>query len=383
MKWSRRFQWEARPNALSLAKAQALAEGRRLLDLTVSNPTRAGIAYPDDLLAALADPRALRYEPEAAGLRAAREAVAEYYANHGATVHPDQILLTASTSEAYHYLFKLVGDPGDEVLVPRPSYPLFEFLAGLELLHAIPYATRNPDPCNLATERTRAVVTVHPNNPTGEYLSPAGAASLVARCAELRLALLADEVFLDYPLDEARPRSFAAAPEGLVCVLSGLSKVCGLPQMKLGWMVLAGENGAVARGHLDLIADTYLSVSAPVQWASLLWLRRRAEVQQAILSRVRQNSDRIRRALSGSGIAYQPPQGGWTAVVQLPGTLDEEVLVLRLLEDYGILVQPGYFYDFTGSSRVVLSLLSTPEELEEGLQGLKRAVDSLRCDRIL
>lgn len=371
VKFSRRLKWESRPNALSVARAALEASGRRLVDLTVSNPTRAGIPYPEDLLGALTDPRSLRYEPTAVGPAAVREAVAEYYAGHGASVHPDRILLTASTSEAYHYLFKLLADPGDEILVPRPSYPLFDFLAGLELLHPVPYSLRAADPCNLASQRTRVLVTVHPNNPTGEALTASAAASLAERCATLNMALIADEVFLDYHLSGAPLQTLATLDTGNVFVLSGLSKVCGLPQMKLGWMVLAGQADSEVLERLELIADTYLSVSAPAQWASLDWLRRHREIQAPILQRIRTNSDRIAALCEGSAITYQQPKGGWTAVLELPSTVNEEVLVLRLLEEHRVLVQPGYFYDFSRGSRLVLSLLSAPEDLEYGVDRLK------------
>ncbi|MBY0505768.1 MAG: pyridoxal phosphate-dependent aminotransferase [Bryobacteraceae bacterium] len=366
MKHSRRFSGESRPNALSLARATS---GRPLLDLTVSNPTQAGIPYPEDLLAALADPRALRYQPSAMGLQPAREAVAAYYASLGAEVHPDQILLTASTSEAYHYLFKLLADPGDEVLIPRPSYPLFEFLAGLELLETVPYPLHAPDPWNLASTRTRALIAVHPNNPTGDFLIRPD--RLAERCAALGIALIADEVFLDYPLTPAQPPTLAALD---AFVLSGLSKICGLPQMKLGWLVMPRSLPAAMRERLELIADTYLSVSAPVQWAAVSWLARRVELQAPILARLRRNSAYLVEAFADSGMVYQPPQAGWTAVLKLPSTTDEEVLALRLIQVYGVLLQPGYFYDFSGDPRVVLSLLTPPEDLAAGVNALKDAL---------
>ena len=374
MRYSRRFKWEVRPNALALARTAVAASGRRLVDLTVSNPTKAGIPYPDDLLAGLSDARALQYEPHAAGLLATREAVAEYYADLGAAVHPDQIILTASTSEAYHYLFKLMADPGDEILVPRPSYPLFEFLAGLELLDSVPYPADSPDPCNLATDRTRAMVTVHPNNPTGEYLTDAHAQALASRCAALGIGLIVDEVFLDYRLTAGQPQTMAKHEADGVFVLSGLSKVCGMPQMKLGWMVLTGEHQAEVRDRLELMADTYLSVSAPVQWAGIDWLRRRAEIQKPILERIGANSQCLGEMLSNTGIIYHAPQGGWTAILELPSTLDEEVLALRLMSESGIVVQPGYFYDFGAGSRLILSLLTDPRDLQWGVERLKSEI---------
>lgn len=374
MKYSRRFIWEARPNALWIERKALEAAGRPVVDLTISNPTQAAIPYPADLLASLSDPRALHYEPQATGLFAAREAVAEYYADYGASVHPDQILLTASTSEAYHYLFKLLADPGDEILVPRPSYPLFEYLAGLELLDTVPYPAGSADPCNLATDRTRAVVTVHPNNPTGEYLTALQAQLLASRCAALGIGLISDEVFLDYRLQGGPVQTLANLPRGRVFVLSGLSKVCGLPQMKLGWMVLAGEPQREVREKLELIADTYLSVGAPVQWASIEWLRRRGEMQRPILDRIRTNDQLLSRLLSGSALNYEPPQGGWTAVLELPSALDEEALALRLLRESGILIQPGYFYDFDPAPRMIVSLLTPAADLAWGVERLKAAM---------
>jgi len=378
---SRRLRWDPRPNALSVAKAAALASGRRLIDLTVTNPTQAGIVYPDDLLAALSDRRAMLYQPDAAGILAAREAVAGYYAGHGAQVHPDQVILTASTSEAYHYLFKLLADPGDEVLVPRPSYPLFDFLAGLELLDAVPYRLSDSDPCNLATDRTRALISVHPNNPTGSCLTQQQAKFLSMRCASLHMALVADEVFLDYPVAGPVPQTMAVLEGGSRYIFSGLSKVCGLPQMKLGWIVLSGEVEPALREGLDLIADTYLSVSAPIQWAAIDWLRRRFEIQSSILLRIKGNDLWLRQWAKENGIHYQPPEAGWTAVLELPGTIDEEVLVMRLLTGYGILVQPGYFYEFQGPSRLVVSLLTPTDDLEEGMSGLKSEMADLMGEK--
>lgn len=374
---SRRLRWDPRPNSLSLAKSAALASGRRLIDLTLSNPTQAGIAYPDDLLAALCDRRAMTYQPDAAGLLMTREAVAEYYVGHGAHVHPDQVILTASTSEAYHYLFKLLANPGDEVLIPRPSYPLFDFLAGLELLDTVPYRLSNPDPCNLATDRTRALVTVHPNNPTGTGLTVAQAQSLATRCASLDMAMIADEVFLDYPVAGPIPQTMAQLPDGGPFVLSGLSKVCGLPQMKLGWMVLTGQVEPAVREGLELIADTYLSVSAPIQWAGIEWLRRREEIQSSILNRIAESNLWLRKWTKDHGVGYNPPEAGWTAVLELPSTFDEEVLVMRMLTEYGIVVQPGYFYEFQGLPRLVVSLLTPSHDLEEGMGGLKAVLSDL------
>lgn len=363
MRLSGRFTWQSQPNALALAKAERRAAGLPLIDLTISNPTRAGISYPPDLLQPLVDPRTLTYEPEAFGLPAAREAVAAYYRDHGADVSPERIVLTASTSEAYHYLFQLLADPGDEILIPRPSYPLFEYLAGLDWVSTHAYRLGREMPTDLATNRTRAVVAVHPNNPTGKYLRDG--AEVAARCEALGMAFLVDEVFLDYRLRSGVMGTLAKLDDRTTFVLSGLSKICGLPQMKLGWMVLPARLEAEARDRLELVADTYLSVSAPVQWAAASWLGRRQEVQAAILERLRANLSLLARSFPGIDV-----ECGWTAVVELPSTVDEEVLALRLLQEAGVLVQPGYFYDFDPAPRLVLSLLTPLDDMERGIAAI-------------
>jgi len=355
--FSRRLNWHAEPNAL----AKALAEHRGpLLDLTESNPTRAGLVDAD--LRALGDPRAARYEPSPRGLLAAREAVSAYY---GGAVSPERIWLTASTSEAYAWLFQLLCDPGDEVLIPRPSYPLFEFLAGLQGVTARQYSLHYHEGWWLdlealersVTARTRAVVAVSPNNPTGHYLQP-GLADL---CARRGLALIADEVFLDFPVD--RPVASTAIGEMpcLTFTLSGLSKVCGLPQMKLGWIV---ANGAV-ESKLDLVADTYLSVSAPVQYAAEAWLAERGPYQRRTMERVRANLTVLRAA--GSDVLRV--EGGWSAIARLPATRGEDDWMLALIGE-GVLVQPGFFYDFESEPWAVLSLITPPEIFREGVERL-------------
>ena len=295
----------------------------------------------------------MTYQPEASGLRSAREAVSQYYRGR---VHPDQVVLTASTSEAYSWLFKLLCDPADEVLVPRPSYPLFEFLADLEAVHAVQYPMHygqgwyiDRDALRASiTGRTRAIVFVHPNNPTGSFCKPDEFAFL--QC--LGLPLIFDEVFLDYGFD-VRPEYPADFR------LSGLSKVCGLPQLKLGWIVV---NDPAARESLELITDTFLSVGSPVQHALPKLLATKQGIQEQIMRRARRNMATLREL----GATILEPEGGWTGVIQVPRTRSEEEWVLTLLREHRVLVQPGYFYDFTSEAFLVLSLLTPEETFREG-----------------
>ncbi len=351
------------------------SSGAAILDLTESNPTAAGFAYPSDqILAALADPRALRYQPAAAGMPSARAAVSEDY--YSGRVDPGRILLTASTSEAYTFVFKLLADPGDEVLVPRPSYPLFDFLAALDAVRVVPYPLAYENTWAIdfdalarsITPRSRAIVLVNPNNPTGSFLKQSEIGPLIALASEHNLALISDEVFSDYALreDPRLVRSLTEVTEVPTFCLSGLSKVAGLPQMKLGWIVTSDEQ---AFERLELIADTYLSVGAPVQLAAPVLLGLRIELQNQILARVRAN-----RAFLASQIGPASPwrlletEGGWYAILEAPRIQSEEEWVLSLLGDDGVLVQPGFFFDFEREAFLVLSLLTLEEVFEEGVR---------------
>jgi hypothetical protein len=349
--------------------------GAAILDLTESNPTAAGFAYPSDqILAALADPRALRYQPAAAGMPSARAAVSEDY--YSGRVGPGRILLTASTSEAYAFVFKLLADPGDEVLVPRPSYPLFDFLAALDAVRVVQYPlvyhnTWTIDFDALAsaiTPRTRAIVLVNPNNPTGSFLKQSELGPLISLCREHNLALISDEVFADYALEPGRlqvVRTLTEVTEVPTFCLSGLSKVSGLPQLKLGWVVAAEQ----AFERLELIADTYLSVSAPVQLALPALLGLRTQLQNQILARVRAN-----RAFAVSQIGPRSPwrlleiEGGWYAILEAPRLQSEEEWVLSLLASDSVLVQPGFFFDFEREAFLVLSLLTPEDVFREGVR---------------
>ena len=360
--------------------------GARILDLTESNPTRAGIEYPADILSAFEDPRLLVYDPAPAGSREARKAVARYYAARGQHVTPERVLLTASTSEAYAYLFKLLTDPGDCVLVPRPSYPLFEFLADMESIEVRQYPLVYHggwaiDPEALAgavTERTRAVVMVNPNNPTGSYVKRAELAAIARLCAERGMAILSDEVFADYVLTPDPERAdTTGVEECLTFSMSGLSKIAGLPQMKLGWIVAGGPAAlrAAAQERLEWIADTYLSVGAPVQCAAGKLLALGDAIQRRIRERTAANLCYARAALAGSAANILAVEGGWYITVQAPRIRSEEEWVLELLAREGVLVQPGFFYDFESEAYLVVSLLTAPEVFREGVARLRKMAD--------
>jgi hypothetical protein len=377
--FSRRTRWDRTPNRLSLLLEAKRRAGSELLDLTESNPTRAGLLAPAEVLGLLADPGALAYDPQPAGLRGARDAVAAQFERHGARVDPGRIVLTASSSEAYSHLFKLLCDPGDSVLVPRPSYPLFEYLARLESLEVARYPLAYDGAWHLPldalraaiTPRTRAIVVVHPNNPTGSFLERDEAGALLALCAERGIAVLSDEVFADYA-DQASTRrfgSFAGDGPALAFALGGLSKSCGLPQLKLGWIAAAGpaslRDEALAR--LEIVADTYLSVATPVQRAAGGILARLPELQRPIAERVRANRELLAAATLGSPVTLLAAEGGWYAILQVPATLSEEDRVCRLLDASGVLVHPGFFFDFEREAFLVLSLLPEPARFAQGV----------------
>jgi hypothetical protein len=350
--------------------------GAPILDLTESNPTRAGFDYPtEEILAALAQTPAMLYEPTPRGLVVAREAVAGYYAERGFSVDPEHIHLTASTSEAYSYLFKLLADQHQSVLVPQPSYPLFEFLAALEGVDLRHYELSYVHPLGwridfdsverAITADTRAIIVVSPNNPTGSFIKLHEVERLNAICAERGLALIVDEVFGDYgfDVDNSRAASLVSNDAALTFVMSGLSKILALPQMKLGWIVTSGPAGLrdEAIERLDLIADTFLSVGAPVQHAAPAWLRLRQPLQDQILNRARGNLNWLEQRLGDSPLRLLRVEGGWYATLELPRHFSEEDWVLTLLEEEDVLSHPGYFFDFSREAFLVLSLLPRAE----------------------
>ncbi len=373
--FSRRVPSDLRPNALA-------ERGRRVpaaYDLTVSNPTACGLPYPGTLLAPLSRPSGLRYRPDPRGIEAARSAVAADSLRHGARIDPGRVVLTASSSEAYSFLFKLLCDPGDAVLVPVPSYPLFEHLASLDGVRAIPYLLDPADGFRPAIEdplpdRVRAVIAVHPNNPTGSFVDAAGAERIASACRSTGAARIVDEVFLDYPLSRLDPPStFAAETDVLTFVLGGLSKSVGLPQLKLSWIVASGPGPRVeeALHRLEFVADSYLSVATPVQLALPHLLSEGRSVRRAIRERCLANLGVLTEAVSAvPALAAPAPEGGWSALVRFPAVVSEERLALDLLEKDGVAVHPGYFFDFPSEGWLVVSLLPEPETFAEGVSRL-------------
>jgi aspartate/methionine/tyrosine aminotransferase len=376
------------PNRLSRAIERRRWESRAFIDLTVSNPTRAELPYPDDLLAPLASREGLVYAPEPLGIPAARQAVSDDYARRGLDVPAERIVLTASTSEAYSVIFKLLCDPGDEVAVPRPSYPLFEHLTRLDALRVRGYDLEahgawSIDLASLESalgERTRVVLLVSPNNPTGSVVRQDELERIVALCAPRGIAVVIDEVFADYDL-AAPPscqRGWAAnVREGLAFGLGGLSKSIGLPQVKLGWMALAGgeTNLRAAIERLELVCDTYLSVSTPVQLAAGELLARGAAVRDAIQARVSANYRRALELSRASACSVAPADGGWYAVLAVPTLGSEEDLVVQLLEERDVLAHPGFFFDFPRETFLVVSLLTPEPEFADGISRIVRHFD--------
>ncbi|HWG22431.1 MAG TPA: pyridoxal phosphate-dependent aminotransferase [Terracidiphilus sp.] len=377
MRFSQRTNWNTEESELSRAHRERLAAGLPVADLTASNPTRCGLTYPEDLLDALRNPRALDYDPSPRGLLRARQAVCAYYADHGARVEPQQVMLTTSTSEAYSYLFRLLCDPGSEILAPQPGYPLFDYLAALDdvRLRTAPLVYDHQwqiDPEGFRrsiSQATRAIVLVHPNNPTGHFTQAWEARELAGLCREFGLSLIVDEVFLDYAFDAAdRPRTFAAGLEDVpVFVVSGLSKIAGLPQMKAAWLVATGPEREAALDRLEVVADTFLSMNAPVQWAMPAWLGGRHGIQKQILARVRANLAELDRQLAGEPVVRRlEVEGGWYAVLRIAALEPDEVTAAKLLER-GVWVHPGHFFGMPEAGWLVLSLLAPVEEFRTGV----------------
>jgi aspartate/methionine/tyrosine aminotransferase len=385
--FSSRFHWDLRPNRVTRLLQAKRRDGARIFDLTESNPTHAALEYPPEIVHAFEDPRVLVYEPAPAGSPEAREAVARYYGARGVKVETPRILLTASTSEAYAYLFKLLTDPGDQVLVPRPSYPLFEFLATMESVEVRQYPLAYHGEWGIDLDalaasvsgRTRAVVLVNPNNPTGSYVKRAELKALAGLCAARGIALISDEVFSDYPLapDADRVSTLAGVEDCLAFSMSGLSKILGLPQMKLGWIVVSGPASLrrEATEKLEWIADTYLSVSTPVQCAAARLLSAGQAVQEQIRQRTAANLSVARETLAGSAANILAVEGGWYITVQVPRVRSEEEWTLELLDRRDVLVQPGFFYDFETEAFLIVSLLTAPGIFREGISRLRSMVD--------
>ena len=379
VRFSQRLAWGAQENRLAHAEAERRASGLPFFDLTLSNPTQAELPYPAAAIGqALADPAAALYQPSPRGHLQARAAVAADYARRGAAIDADHILLTASSSESYALLFKLLGDPGQVVLVPEPSYPLFDYLANLEGLAPRPYRLAfdgrwHIDFPSLDFTDVAAIVVVSPNNPTGSYLGAEDCDRLCVLAAEHGLGVIADEVFADFPIAPAADavRALAGRPgPALTFSLGGLSKASGLPQMKLGWVAATGPRDLVepALANLELVADTYLSVSTPVQLALPKLLELGTEIRRAIEERVLRNRKALAERIGpDSPCTLLPAEAGWSAILRVPEILSDEEWALRLVRDDGVLVQPGYFFDLRLGATLVLSLLTPPAIFDRGL----------------
>jgi len=388
-----RTNWPLAPNRFTQAVEQHRLAGNELLDLTVSNPTNCGFAYPEeDILGALTDQRVFRYAPESKGLRGAREAVADYYRGRTGftgpcgSLDPERIVLASGTSEAYSHIFRLLCEPGDEILAPSPSYPLFEFLADLSDIRLVTYPLLYdhgwqvdlPSLRAAISPRSRAVLVVHPNNPTGSFVKPGEATVLSEICAERTLALVADEVFLDYSSGAETARTFAGNDSALTFTLSGLSKICLLPQMKLAWVVVSGPAALAetAVERLEVIADTYLSPSTPVQLAAPRFLALRHGLQKQLRQRVTANLATVDAMLRESKVLTRlDREGGWYAVLRVPATGSDEDLAVELLERCCVLVHPGHFFNFSRDGFLVLSLITPEPQFCEGVQRLWKFFD--------
>jgi alanine-synthesizing transaminase len=380
--FAKRTNWNLETNRLSAALAAHRAAGKPLIDLTVSNPTECGFQYDEEIiLSALRNPSAMRYEPNPRGLEVARGAVARYYAERGAAVSNDDIFLTTGTSEAYSFVFRTLCDPEHELLIPEPSYPLFEFLADIQDVRLVRYPLVYDHGWQIdfhaleqaMTPRTRGVIVVHPNNPTGHFVKAEEMRKLNDICAACEIAIIADEVFLDFALGNRQLATFAANPAALTFTMSGLSKICGLPQMKAAWLTVSGPEAskADAVSRIEVIADTYLSMNAPVQWAMPALLGQRRSFQKQLMARVNENLSELDRQLTQQkSCSRLDVEGGWNAVIRVPATRSDEELALELLATKYVYVHPGHFYDFPASGYLVVSLITQKVEFSEAVRRL-------------
>ncbi|HSS98118.1 MAG TPA: pyridoxal phosphate-dependent aminotransferase [Terriglobales bacterium] len=379
--FSKRTDWKLTHNRFTEAQRELEKSGSAVFDLTVSNPTRTGVQHDESIFQALLNPKALDYDPHPKGMLSAREAVANYYREQyrEGDFDPESLILTTSTSEGYSYIFRLLCNPEDEILVPKPSYPLFEFLADLQDVKQVPYPLLYdhgwqidfPSLHKALTPKTRAIVLVHPNNPTGSFVNPSEQSALNDFCNEHGLALIVDEVFLDYAHDGVRRQTFAANAKTLTFTLSGLSKISALPQMKLAWVVTSGpaEEVHAAMQRLEVIADTYLSVNAPIQLAMPVLLDQRRNVQSFLLNRLQENIQQLDLQISRQKTCTRlNVEGGWYAVLRVPVTQSDEDLAIAIIKNLSVLVHPGHFYDFPNDGYLVVSLITEPQEFSEGVK---------------
>jgi alanine-synthesizing transaminase len=390
--FSRRTDWDLSLTPFARAVERHRASGRDLLDLSESNPTRVGLGYEvPQILGALSDRRSLEYAPDPKGLIAARKAVAAYYAERlppGSEVSTDSIFLTTSTSEAYSFIFRLLCNAGDEILVPAPSYPLFEFLADLNdvrlcrypLLYDHGWHIDLHSLTRVITSQTRAVLLVNPNNPTGSCVRSEDLAQLNQLCAAQALALVSDEVFLDYNHHgQPAPLTLAANRDVLTFTLSGISKICALPQMKFAWAVVSGPPSQVqpARERLEVISDTFLSMNSPIQWAAPVLLAQRRPIRDQLLARIHQNLAELDRQLADQDLCTRMQiEAGWYAVLRVPATRSDEELAIHLLQECSVLIHPGRFYGFPSDGFLVLSLIPYAAGFNDALRRVLHQVST-------
>jgi alanine-synthesizing transaminase len=387
--FAKRTDWKLQENAYTRALRLRNQSAEPILDLTASNPTTCGFKYDEAaILAALQSSEALQYDPEPRGLASARAAVVEYYRemNPAVRVDPENLILTTGTSEAYSFLFRLLCEPGDEIVIAQPGYPLFDFLATIQDVNLRPFRLLYDhgwqidfDALQQATSsRTRAILLVHPNNPTGHFIQPAEADRLQALSAERNLALVVDEVFLDYKYAAAKAHgTFLSSRRALTFVLSGLSKIAALPQMKVGWIAASGPDSLMreALARLEIISDTYLSLSAPLQHALPILLAQRLKMQPQLMRRIEGNLARLNELLAQQKLVSRLEfEGGWYAVLRVPAVQSDESLAIRLIEQFGVLVQPGHFYEFPEDGYLIVSLLTPNADFEKGICGLLACV---------
>ena len=379
-----RTNWNLKSNRLAEALEHHKTSGRKLFDLSASNPTECGFKYDAAaIMHALCTPASLQYHPDARGLKSARLAVSDYYSARGDRVSMDDLLLTTSTSEAYSCVFRLLSNPGDEMLIPTPSYPLFDFLADINDVKLIRYPLFYDHGWHIdlyalkqaITPRTRGVIIVHPNNPTGHFTKAEETTQLNQICFANQMAIIADEVFLDFPLGAAE-KSFVANEGALTFTMSGISKISGLPQMKFAWLAASGpeEMKREAGARLEMIADTYLSLNAPIQMAAPVLLQQRTAFQQQLMARVRRNLAELDSQLAGKNhLGRLAVEGGWYAVLRVPAMRPDEDLAIELLKKHDVYLHPGHFYDFPGEGYLVVSLITQEQDFSEGLRRLLSA----------
>ncbi|HSK45110.1 MAG TPA: pyridoxal phosphate-dependent aminotransferase [Candidatus Binatia bacterium] len=374
-----RTNWNLKPNRLAEALEVHKSSGRRLLDLSASNPTECGFKYDAPaIMRSLCAPASLQYHPDSKGLKSARQAASDYYLEHGERVGKDDLILTASTSEAYSFIFRLLCNPGDELLIPTPGYPLFDFLADVNDVKLTRYPLFYDHGWHIdmhaleqaIAPRTRGIIVVHPNNPTGHFTKAEEVAKLNRICSANKMAIIADEVFLDFSLGTPQ-KSFVENSGALTFTMSGISKISGLPQMKFAWLAVSGPEAEKreALARLEMIADTYLSLNAPIQLAAPVLLQQRKHFQQQLMARVRANMAELDAQLAGDHhMSRLAVEGGWYAVLRIPATRPDEELALELLEKHDVYLHPGHYYDFPGDGYLVLSLIASLEDFKEGVR---------------